>query len=257
MTTTASEHDGRAPKLTTGLGYFSLGLGAAQLLAPGRVNRLIGVHDDAESRFWQRLVGAQELSAAAGILTQRRPLEWLWGRTAADVLHLTMLTRARRRAMSSSRLAGTAAWVLGTFAADAYASVRMTADRQAIREGSSVHAKASITVGQAKEDVQRGWREFAGPTDPRTVAVFVDAPGGRGTEIHLDLEYDVPGGAVGSAVKKVAGSDPLQRARDDLRRFKQLAETGEVVRSDGAPTGHSAKLQPKQRPAQPVEHANA
>lgn len=272
-------------KLTTGLGYFSLGLGTMQLLVPDRVNRLIGVRDDAGSRFWQRVVGVQELSAAAGIFTQRRPVEWLWGRTAADVLHLSLLARSLRgRAVAPSRVAGAMGSVVGTFALDAYASARMTSDPQATRKEAPVQCNASITISGTREEVQRGWQEFersGGPhvrlgpietvqeqlgsstefrtTDPSAtgIARFVDAPGRRGTEIHLELEYEVPAGAVGAAVKKVVGDDPHQMAQDDLRRFKQLVETGEVVRSEGAPTGHSARLQPKQRPAQPLEHANA
>jgi uncharacterized membrane protein len=88
------------------------------------------------------------------------------------------------------------------------------------------------------------------------MALFVDAPGDRGTEIHLELEYEVTGGAVGAAVKKVIGDEPLQMAKDDLRRFKQLVEVGEVVRSDGTPEGPSAEAYAHQRPAQPVESVN-
>ncbi|MEA2356862.1 MAG: hypothetical protein QOI62_122 [Solirubrobacteraceae bacterium] len=281
------DHSGDAATLATELGWFSLGLGTAQLLAPGRVNRAIGVRDDPRSRFWQRVVGVQELTAAAGILGRRRPVEWLWARTAGDVVHLAMLARALRggRGEQPARVEAAMASVVGCFAADAYASTRMTSDPQATREGHPMKAKASITVGKPRDEAQRRWREFEqqpgdasrlGPIEVleetpgrvrwRTigdaeakasgVAVFTDAPGDRGTEIHLELEYEVPGGAVGAALKKVTGDDPLQLAKDDLRRFKQLVETGEIARSDGAPTGHSAKLQPKQRPAQPVEYAN-
>ncbi|MEA2255551.1 MAG: hypothetical protein QOG35_1596 [Solirubrobacteraceae bacterium] len=282
------DHNGDAATLATELGWFSLGLGTAQLLAPGRVNRAIGVRDDRRSRFWQRVVGVQELTAAAGILGRRRPVEWLWARTAGDVVHLAMLARARRgeRCERPERLEAAIASVVSCFAADAYASTRMTSDPQVTREGHPMKAKASITVGQPRDEVQRRWREFeqqggdasrlgpievldehAGSIRWRTadraaakasgMALFVDAPGDRGTEIHLELEYEVTGGAVGAAVKKVIGDEPLQMAKDDLRRFKQLVETGEIARSDGAPTGHSARLQPKQRPAQPLEHAHA
>jgi uncharacterized membrane protein len=150
-----------------------------------------------------------------------------------------------------------------------------------------MNAKATITVGLPREEAQRRWRQFEeqpdaaarlGPievlqeatgrttgwrsaegadVDCSGVAVFTDAPGDRGTEIHLDLEYGVTGGPVGAAVKKVAGDDPHQLAQDDLRRFKQLVEAGEIARSDGAPMGSSAEAQPKQRPAQPAEPANA
>jgi uncharacterized membrane protein len=150
-----------------------------------------------------------------------------------------------------------------------------------------MHGKASITVDMPPEEAQRRWLEFEQRPDGaarlapievlqrkpgrsigwRTaggaaakasgVVVLTAAPGDRGTELHLDLEYEVTGGAVGAAVKKLKGDEPLQMARDDLRRFKQLVEAGEIARSDGAPTGHSAESQPEQRPAQPVERANA
>lgn len=87
--------------------------------------------------------------------------------------------------------------------------------------------------------------------------VYADAPGGRGTEVHLDLEYSTFGGAVGDALKKLTGGEPLQEAKDDLRRLRQIIETGEVVRSDGTPEGYSAARHLEQRPAQPLEHANA
>ena len=46
---------------------------------------------------------------------------------------------------------------------------------------------------------------------------------------------------------------PLAKAKDQLRRFKQQVETGEVPRSDGTPKGESAERKLKQRPAQPLE----
>jgi uncharacterized membrane protein len=283
--TPTAGHNG-AGKLADGLGWFSLGLGTAQLLAPGEVNRMIGVHDDPRTRFWQRVVGLQELSAAAGILGVRRVREWLWGRTAGDVVHLTMLERAfQGRCEDPARLAGAIVSVLGTFAADAYAAARLTT--QPNREDDFMKASASITVNAPRETVQRAWQEFEQRTDGSSrigpievvgqdpgrsvqwrtagqaqvkvsgVTTFTEAPGDRGTEIHVRISYDLPAGAVGAVIEKVKGDDPHQRMQDDLRRFKQLTETGEIARSDGAPSGPSARLQPKQRPAQPLEHAHA
>ena len=74
-----------------------------------------------------------------------------------------------------------------------------------------------------------------------------------GTEIHLDLESGTPGGKLGEAVKKLVGSEPLAKVKDDLRRFKQRVETGEVPRPDGTPEGESAERKLKQRPEQPLE----
>jgi hypothetical protein len=244
-----STHQSRRPgRLATGLGVFSLGLGAVQLVAPGRLNRAIGLRDDRVSRFWQRVVGAQELSAAAGILGPPPTQPFLWERTAGDVLHLSMLARAAtRRAERPARVLGAMAGVAGCLGADAYASVLAT------RNGSQpvTRGKATITVGDSRESVMQAWSAFE--DQPPGEVVFRDAPGGRGTEIHVTVEDQAPAGPLGGAVRKVTGDDPLQVARDALRRFKQLVETGEIARSDGAPGGHSARAQPKQRPAQPVE----
>ena len=80
------------------------------------------------------------------------------------------------------------------------------------------------------------------------------APGDRGTEVRVELVYDVPGGSAGATVARLLGEDPHQQVEDDLRRFKQVMEAGEVTRSDGSPGGTSAARQRLQRPAAPVSH---
>ena len=81
---------------------------------------------------------------------------------------------------------------------------------------------------------------------------FTAAPGGRGTELFVTIGYEVPAGALGKAVARYFGEEPHQQLDDDLRRFKQVVETGEVVRSDGAPGGKRARSEFPQRPAQPM-----
>ena len=56
-----------------------------------------------------------------------------------------------------------------------------------------------------------------------------DAPGGRGTYVSLILSYAPPGGSVGRLAAKLFQREPEIQARRDLRRFKQLIETGEVT----------------------------
>jgi uncharacterized membrane protein len=82
--------------------------------------------------------------------------------------------------------------------------------------------------------------------------VFKPAPGDQGTELHVVISYDVPGGKLGEALARFAGEDPHQQIDDDLRRFKQVMETGEVLRSDGAPYGKRARKEFPQRPAHPM-----
>jgi uncharacterized membrane protein len=97
------------------------------------------------------------------------------------------------------------------------------------------------------------WRSVDGAdVDNDGTVRFRAAPGGRGTEIRVDLRYRPPGGRAGRAVAKLLGEEPDQQLRDDLRRFKQIVEIGEVVRSEGSPSGQSTRQQVAQRPAQPV-----
>ena len=84
------------------------------------------------------------------------------------------------------------------------------------------------------------------------VVRLLPAPGRRGTEVHVTLRYDMPAGQLGKAVAKYFGEEPSQQLDDDLRRFKQVIETGEVVRSDGAPGGKHARKEFPQHPAQPL-----
>ena len=81
---------------------------------------------------------------------------------------------------------------------------------------------------------------------------FVEAPGDQGTEVHIELRYDIPGGSVGSLLAKLLGEEPAMQIKDDLRRFKQIVEAGEIARSDGAPEGQLNKRQLKPRPAHPL-----
>lgn len=66
---------------------------------------------------------------------------------------------------------------------------------------------------------------------------FKPAPENRGTEVKVVLEYNPPGGAIASAVAKLFGEEPEQQIGDDLRRFKQLMEAGEIATTEGQPSG--------------------
>jgi uncharacterized membrane protein len=65
---------------------------------------------------------------------------------------------------------------------------------------------------------------------------FRDAPG-WGTEVLVSLMYDPPIGAVGSAIAKIFGENPQEQVEEDLRRFKQVMETGEIATVQGQPVG--------------------
>ncbi len=117
--------------------------------------------------------------------------------------------------------------------------------------GSSVEWDARIVEDVPGERI--AWRSAEG-ADVRNNGVvrFAPAPGGRGTELHVTLRYTVPGGALGRAIARYFGEEPHQQLDDDLRRFKQVLETGEVVRSEGAPGGKLARHEFPQHAAQPL-----
>jgi len=48
------------------------------------------------------------------------------------------------------------------------------------------------------------------------------------------MRYDPPGGTIGAAIAKLFGTEPGQQVDHDLRAFKQIVETGEVIRSDSS-----------------------
>jgi uncharacterized membrane protein len=113
--------------------------------------------------------------------------------------------------------------------------------------------KAAMTVYRSRNEVERLWNS----PDHRPDYIvesgwpvqFKDAPGDRGTEIHVDLEASSNGGA--GIAAKLSGAQA--KVKDELRRFKQLVETGEIARSEGTPEGERAERKLKQRPAQPLQ----
>jgi uncharacterized membrane protein len=83
-----------------------------------------------------------------------------------------------------------------------------------------------------------GWRSIEGSDVVSAGSVnFDDAGPGRGTRVRVRLQYRPPGGKVGAAIARLMGRDPGTEIREDLRRFKQLVETGEVASNEG-PRGH-------------------
>jgi uncharacterized membrane protein len=88
-----------------------------------------------------------------------------------------------------------------------------------------------------------GWRTLDGADVVSAGSVrFKSAAAGRGTEVHVRLQYEPPAGKVGAAVAWMLGHEPSQTIREDLRRLKQLRETGEVPTIEGQPRGRQSML---------------
>jgi hypothetical protein len=115
-----------------------------------------------------------------------------------------------------------------------------------------MNTRVAITVLRERDELARLWtnpeyntavsRELGAAVD------FKDAPGDRGTEIHVDLSRAREGGGLRARVTAAERA----KVKDALRRFKQLVETGEIPRSDGSPEGERAERKVRQRPAQPL-----
>jgi uncharacterized membrane protein len=120
--------------------------------------------------------------------------------------------------------------------------------------GRSVEWDAEIVEDRPNERIS--WRTVGTDDDIRHTGsvAFRDAPGHRGTEVHVRLSYDPPGGKVGAMVAKLFGEEPGQQIADDLRRFKQVMETGEVVRSEASPEGVGQGIR-RQEAAQPNDES--
>jgi uncharacterized membrane protein len=101
------------------------------------------------------------------------------------------------------------------------------------------------------------WRSVDDVDVPNAGEVsFAPAPGGRGTEVRVRLTYEPPLGSAGNVVARLLGEEPRQQVTDDLRRFKQLLETGEVVRSAGSPEGVRTARLVRQRPGRPQDEGS-
>jgi|SRR5690606_20455747 len=103
--------------------------------------------------------------------------------------------------------------------------------------GSEIELVSEITEDRPDEYI--AWRSLEeSDIDHEGWIEFRDNPFGRGTEVRVFISYDPPAGTLGKVVAKVMQREPRVQARRELRRFKQLMETGEIPTSkapDAAP----------------------
>ncbi|MHA6768052.1 SRPBCC family protein [Sphingobium ummariense] len=96
--------------------------------------------------------------------------------------------------------------------------------------GKTVEWMSTITEDRPGELI--AWASEDGADVPNSGRIdFRDAPGGRGTWVTATIAYDPPGGFIGKVIAKMFQREPAIQARRDLRRFKQLMETGEIATS--------------------------
>jgi uncharacterized membrane protein len=93
-------------------------------------------------------------------------------------------------------------------------------------------------ITEERQNEQISWQSLPGSlVHGRGSVTFSDAPGNRGTEVRVQFAYDPPGGTPSVALAKLFGGGPEQQVGEDLRRFKQMMEAGEVSTIYGQTSG--------------------
>ena len=206
----AEAHNDNDDRLANGLGMFSLGLGLAEVTAPGALAKFIGVNDDEKARNILRTYGAREIGTGLGILAQKRPAGWMWGRVGGDMLDIATLAAAMSRPEADRAKIGRAiAMVLGVTALDVYCAQNLTAKDALPGEEdqaqSGIPVIRVVTINKSPDEVYAFWRNFENL--PRFMAhleavhTFGDrhshwvakAPGGTTAEWDAEVIDDIPG----------------------------------------------------------------
>ncbi|MCW2237566.1 SRPBCC family protein [Azospirillum canadense] len=283
-------------RLSRALGWFSIGLGLAELTAPNAVARLIGIPEDDSNRRMLRAFGMRELANGVGILAQPRESGWMWARVGGDLMDLAFLgNNLRSDEAQPNRIAAAAAAVAGVTALDVLCGQRMGQDGgEAQGTGANrlwsrhIDVRQTVAINRKPEEIYSFWRDFrnlpqfmshlervdvqddrrshwvakapAGRTvewdaevtedqpnqrlcwrsleradvDNSGEVRFERAPGDRGTILRVEMRYTPPGGIFGAIGAKLFGEEPQMQVRDDLRRLKQVLETGEVTVAEGS-----------------------
>ncbi len=278
-------------QVANGLGWFSIGLGLAEFIAPRTMSRVIGARRDHPTLM--RIFGLREMAAGAVILSGMRAAG-CWTRVAGDALDLACLGKTLATPGSDKgRAVFSTVNVAAVTAADAITAWNLT------KSGSGafdVRMERAVIVNKSPEECYRFWRDYQNNTTKYMARIesvrefgggrqhwvakgpvgtriefdaeltsdepgrciswrtlegsdidhsgsvhFEPAPAGRGTVVRLTMYYSPSRFASGgSALAQLLGKIPEAEMYKDLRRFKQLMETGEVIHTEGQPAGRSS-----------------
>lgn len=207
-------------RLATGLGWFSIGLGLAEVAAPSKMARLIGVRDGDHTNAVLRMYGIREIAAGVGILSHARPEGWLWSRVGGDLMDLAYLGSALKSNSSNrTRVAAATAAVLGVTALDVLCGKQFSqsSGRGATAKNGQVRAAKTTTVNRSPEEVYQFWHNFENlPTFMNyleSVQMTGDkrshwkakGPAGKTVEWDAEIVSDQPNSMI--AWRSVEGSD--------------------------------------------------
>lgn len=221
------EVDGKVGTISKGLGLFSLGLGLAEMAAPRVLAKAIGIKPDLRTRLTMRMFGAREIASGLGILARPKQPIPMWSRVIGDAIDLAFLAWAfKTKRTHTERLIGAVVAVLGVTAIDTL--VGMQLQREAPPPGRKILA---VTINRPLQEVSHRWREVAGDIAEKGSVSFKLAPGGRGTEVRVEITMP---SRLKMAIGRIMHNDVEQLADGDLRKVKQLIELGEIIHSDAS-----------------------
>lgn len=198
-------------RLARGLGWLSIGLGLAQVIAPRTVARWTGIPIPP---VLVMACGVRELACGIGILSQRKPIAWVNARIAGDALDLAGLAAGFAiPGVDRKRLAVATAAVAGVTALDIYSARDIAARTRRM----PLYIADSVVVARPAGTLYRFWRDFENLPQvmPHLQSVrrigenrshwIAHAPWGGRMEWHSEVIDDVPNERL--AWRTIDGSD--------------------------------------------------
>ena len=237
------------------------------------MNEVTGIHDrnagrrntrSANIQRWGALVGGGALAIIG--LTRRSPLGFMLAAAGSALAYL-----GARNGSETAKYGARASVLLNCTQEEAYNFWRRFEDLPVFMRhldsvtkindqqyrwialgpmGVRVQWDAEIVSDEPNHRI--AWRSLPGSElEIEGVVRFRTSTGNRGTVVEADMRYLPPAGGLGRAVSKLMGKDPKFLMQQDLRRFKALAETGEIPTTEGQPHGPRSAVTAAARWANP------
>jgi hypothetical protein len=157
-----------ADSLARGLGWFSIGLGLAEVLAPRALTRGLGMEGIEQT---VQAYGVREIATGIGILSSNQPAPWIWGRVGGDALDLaTLATGLQRDNPKKENVALALAAVAGVTALDfiCAASLARHASESPRPRRPAIDYHSRTGFPKSPEQMRGAARDFVVPRDMRT-----------------------------------------------------------------------------------------
>jgi len=237
--------------LASMLGWFSVALGAVELLAPRSLTQAIGLRPSSGTTTVVQSMGVREIASGVGILSHPESKEWLGMRVGGDLVDLALLGVALLKSRRPMRTLLASAVVLGVGALDMIATeqlaeARKSPTRERKTPGES-RVMRSITIGCPRSEVYALWRNFTNfPRFMEGIESVEDVGNGRtrwrargpaGTSVEWESEVVADDRDEQIAWRSVGGSDIYHSGKVRFADAPRGLGTVVTVELDYAPPG--------------------